>query len=439
MKRKILISFLILIVVLSCAHTFWNWRSGVALRRVLDETQHLGIPTEFSDIVTVSVPKDQNAVPLLTTAFVLMAGGSIDFNDKEPKIEVLIEYGKNIYDGTPIPDLTPLLADPDVAMILDLLHRAAQRPVCDWELKYNEGFDLRVPHLSPHRDAVILLCLEAINEAKKGDGESAFSILEDAIHLANHLPSDGLLISYLMWVVEFSHIQKSVNQIVECLSPEQLSISTLLNLREQLAPLKVQFRDQLVRAFDSERICFGIWFARLLDGSLSRKDYRSSLGRHGEIVSLLPSPILGPILKRDYRFYIESMVNIREAAGMPVMNVLAIGPLPKELPRWAPFSRVAIPPLSHIQKNRGSAEVKLLLTDVGLSLEVYRLENGHYPDSLSALDTGSSIPNDPITGEALIYEANADGLILQAPEQAIVKGDLMWKIDRGEALGLSKK
>ncbi|MFH1377734.1 MAG: hypothetical protein ABIH86_03180, partial [Planctomycetota bacterium] len=62
---------------------------------------------------------------------------------------------------------------------------------------------------------------------------------------------------------------------------------------------------------------------------------------------------------------------------------------------------------------------------IGLALEIYRIRNGAYPDSLEALvpDILDSIPVDPFTGDNYKYAKTRDSITISLPDAVTVLND----------------
>lgn len=83
---------------------------------------------------------------------------------------------------------------------LDDVERATRTPVCDFQLRYEDGYAVLMPHLGPMRSIAYLMVADARRLALSGDIDRAAERLSGAIRLARHVVGDRTLISSLVGV-----------------------------------------------------------------------------------------------------------------------------------------------------------------------------------------------------------------------------------------------
>ncbi len=86
----------------------------------------------------------------------------------------------------------------ELAGFLDDAQRATRTPVCDFQLRYEDGYAVLMPHLGPMRSIVFLLVADARRLALAGDEAGAAERLAASIRLSRHIVGDRTLISSLV-------------------------------------------------------------------------------------------------------------------------------------------------------------------------------------------------------------------------------------------------
>jgi hypothetical protein len=85
-----------------------------------------------------------------------------------------------------------LVAKADYA--LEMMHRGAALPRCDWGVSYEDGVYVRLPHADGARTLSALACLRARLRFEDGQSAAAVDDLVAALTLGRHASRDGVLI-----------------------------------------------------------------------------------------------------------------------------------------------------------------------------------------------------------------------------------------------------
>lgn len=96
----------------------------------------------------------------------------------------------------PSPEVQRILAKAGPA--IDQVLRAAPRGYSDFGLRYEAGFDLLLPHLSPLRAITRLMQADAVARLHAGDSAAAAERIAAMYRLADHVGDDHILISSLV-------------------------------------------------------------------------------------------------------------------------------------------------------------------------------------------------------------------------------------------------
>lgn len=413
------------IVVVVVGWGVWNAMAGARLRSALEDVRARGLPARIEDILPAGVPDEQNAALLLNRAFLLMAGGK---TEPGARLQALTEL-ESFWKKDPREEL--LSADagaikgkldaPDIREILELLHRAADRPQCDFGLDYSKGAELALPHVGKMRAAAQLLALDAWSRASGGDAGGAMRSMRCGLRIGGFNFRDGLLISWLVGASCDTVTLNWAGASLGLLDPGAVPPAELESLGGELVARRAEVRPAFVRTTDMERLALGAWaFEGLLAGrlQLSRifaplENAMSSSGPGVLRASAMDSYVwMGrPLLKEDYVAYLGLMMRYREMAAKPCDVAAAdeFDRLLRGVPKTAILTRMTVPAYGTCFKRAGEYEVLLDVARVGVALEMHRARAGAYPERLSDVAGIGELARDPFSGEGLMYRQEADG------------------------------
>jgi hypothetical protein len=222
-------------------------------------------------------PDGQNAAELYERAEALLSTPAAVSNAEEPPVKAAptAELPSEEDEGETPPDDRPLghtfgipergetlsaetLAAARIYLVanqepLRLLHEAARRPECRWNVDYSKGPETPVPVARCRRIGHIL-CLEATVASREGDGSRAIDALECLVTFAGHVGTEPFLISFLLrgslLAIGVHSLEDTASHVV--LTDELLSRSIDM---VHSAELKIS----LARALVGERCC-QVWF-----------------------------------------------------------------------------------------------------------------------------------------------------------------------------------
>ncbi len=421
-RRLLTVAVLVLLAV-PLAWTAWNLQAGARLRRTLDSMKTRGWPMTFDDLRSPAVPDAENAAPLLNRAFLQMAGGNTAFSPAVAPFRDLAEIwtgetnllARLRADPALASNVCARVATPEVGEVIGLLREAAARPACNFNLKYENGVALLLPHVAPTRAAVRLLCLKAWILVRNGDTRGALDCLRDGLTLSRMIADDRVLISLLVSMAGTQTVIDALPHILADAPSGTLTPSLLQGFDADLIRQRQALRPALVAALDGERIAFGGWaFEGILNGTLKASDLATDLGgdnapRRGAIWAYI-NPFR-PLFKNDYAFYLSFLAGMREAAAGPLDAdaIERIRTRSESIPRWAILSRLTVPALDRVLVKIGEQECAIDLARIGLALEVRRMTTGNYPAALDGVSVPGGLPLDGFTRKPFVYHRTADG------------------------------
>ncbi|NNF43825.1 MAG: hypothetical protein HKN62_12430 [Phycisphaerales bacterium] len=116
-------------------------------------------------------------------------------------------------DETPNADVAAYLAE--LQPVLGLVRQAARRPHHDFDLDYDRGAELRLPHLSRMQVFSEYLAAEAIVQLHQGDAGSAADRIESIYRIADQAGRDRLLLSSMVGSETFDLAESLVDTAID--------------------------------------------------------------------------------------------------------------------------------------------------------------------------------------------------------------------------------
>jgi hypothetical protein len=157
----------------------------------------------ISEVLSPPVPAESNSVNAVEDAFRLFVSGS----EKIPAAMRMIAPGKALtgwrqpeargYDFTNSWDEFTAEVAADRPAI-ELLHQVLERPRLDFQLDYNKGISLLLPHLAPLKRSAQKLETAAVCDLHAGDPGAAATNILTLLALVQRNAAEGLLISHLV-------------------------------------------------------------------------------------------------------------------------------------------------------------------------------------------------------------------------------------------------
>jgi hypothetical protein len=418
-----------ILFVVACLVTFValfyaeeDWRGKRAWDTYQREREANGDSFEWSSVVAPPVPDSENfaTTPLFAELF--------PKPPEHPRLNTIAlpaytNVGGNWHTGR-MEDLSAWQACFTNADLLAALSRyepilreiseASHRPYCRFPIRYEDGVDMRLPHLNPIRNLAQVYRLRALAELAVGNTDAASEDVQMCLRLADKLKDEPVLISFL---VRAAVLDLAAQPVWEGIVAHRWNES-------QLAALQVGFEQtdpsaSFVKAMRGERLCnyYVICFMR---------EHPSQSG----FVNALTNEELSPTNWLDHAvpsgwLYQNQLVVDRFYSGayLPLID--------QEHQRIDPqMFRTLDRSTESMRKTPYNVMRKLLLADLGraanrlartqtsvdepavaCALERYRLVHGQLPDTLPALvpEFLASVPHDVIDGEPLRYRRLPDG------------------------------
>ena len=176
-------------------------KEAAELDKRLAAMRKAGEPTTLAELGRLypDPAPGQNAAPLLTKAFALLDG-----REDPPALMPLLPIVGTAELGPPNENVPPPMRKAireylgDRAEALELLHKAAKRKGCKFDLDFEQGLALPLPHLAKIRQACRVLALEVVERAEDGQTEKATDSIVALLRAATALRNEPILVSALV-------------------------------------------------------------------------------------------------------------------------------------------------------------------------------------------------------------------------------------------------
>jgi hypothetical protein len=298
--------------------------------------------------------------------------------------------------------------------VIELTIAAADIPICDWGLKFSDGWSMEIPYLWEAREIFRLLIADARILAGKADYESAFNRCVSVRKLASHAAEQTTLIGYLAG----SKIDELANKCIhDILSSAPLDLEGLESLKRGLEelegrfiPLKFSVRgehEHVARYMSVERVGE---ILPLLEGFVFAEDKAR--------VSITRDLILGAdeqFFERNRAYWQRHAAAVMAALDLPYAEAYSrlkgLADKPGEDFETNPDATLtaALAPLV-CKAHNYKVQRKTYSNAVRAAVELYIVaaRTSQLPDGLTA-----GLPKDLFSGEDFEYEKKADGFVLR--------------------------
>jgi hypothetical protein len=125
----------------------------------------------------------------------------------------IIETFRAQPEGAPSPELRAVLSKAQTMM--NEVRRGSKQPYSDFNLPYDQGFEMLLPHLSDLRQVARIMQTDAYVKLHDGDAQGAADRVASLYHVGEHLGQDRVLISSLVGQAIFDVGDDLVGHIIE--------------------------------------------------------------------------------------------------------------------------------------------------------------------------------------------------------------------------------
>jgi hypothetical protein len=128
--------------------------------------------------------------------------------------------------------------------------------------------------------------------------------------------------------------------------------------------------------------------------------------------------LIRPLLKSGIIWMQNQYRDLEKNIGLPYSEIKKslreFQQTRQSLPWYYKLSGGLFPDFQSVFLKEATLEAMMLTTKAGLACKIYKIQTGHYPESLAALvpDLLDKEPIDPFTGKPLIYRLQDGGIII---------------------------
>lgn len=302
------------------------------------------------------------------------------------------------------------------APVMAEVEKAAERPLCRFPVRYEDGFACLLPHVSPMLNIGRVCRVKALLALDAGQTDAALREIRTTLRLVRAMENDPLLIALL---VRIAMINMAIQPVWEGLAAHRWTGPQLTELQHALADLSLG--GQLRRSMQAERL-FGMQIINqmIAQPAQFRELFTFSDGtaQQRRVWYLLWRAIPAGWLYLNQvnldREYIRVIEWLRDAENGPIdPGSLAAFTEPQD-PRIKPLhiiSALLMPAFENAILKSLRTECAAGQAVTACALERWFLEHGSYPERLDELVPAllDAAPPDIITKQPLRYRRDAPG------------------------------
>ncbi|NCA83375.1 MAG: hypothetical protein EOM72_11640 [Opitutae bacterium] len=396
------------------------------------------------DVIPKEIPVAENAAPLYESAFALLnslAVGNEPFSASFSFSKAVSACEQDPDSDAKLAALERLLADPGVVRAMQLIDKATARPRCNFDLPYEQGAMMLVPHVNGMLRARRFQAAQSLLDARRGNAREFWRGIETSFLMADALREEPVLISALVRLSLLKSTASAIVAHVDRVPPDDETAARLdgwlLNARD-VAPI--------VLAMDGERLNMGEW---LFDENNAQRLVQAAIDAGGP--NLEPRHLAWllscrPARQAEHAAYLRTLKQCTDNLSRPFWEIPPVPQPEKSMSqRWyGGILHSFAPAFYGVRTTTATLQAQIDVARVGLALLRHKAALGSYPPSLAEIDSTflAEIPPDPFTGQPLVYRPEADGFLLyslgqnlkddggtpESPETRESKAfDLVWR------------
>jgi len=412
---KILKVIAIIIVVLGLIYAIAVSVSSAKLRRVYADLEKDGRPMEPADIIPPEVPDTDNAALLYESAALLLkAQPAPGENLLEYLGDLSSKFIKESLASNKLAELKQLIGQDVVTQALSIVAQGTRRDSCRFDLDYDEGLNMLLPHKSDLRDLSRILCAKVYLEAKTGNPDTAWEMVSTQLKFADALRAEPVLVSQLVRIYMIRLSCDTIKKLCEIAPPNVQQSDNIQSLLKDLDDIRT-----LIYSIDAERLLLGEWVFNLPRNELWKTTPYLHNNNPGLIAKLIFFGMtFKPISLPDHAAYLQFMHEGARFAERPYSSeqgeVMEKGVQKK---RYI-VTRLLTPSISRIKQIHCEMIAQLRIVQAGLALLQHKQTEDAFPDTLDALKLQNI--TDPFSNGLLLYKTEKQGFVLYSvgPDQA---------------------
>jgi hypothetical protein len=398
-----------------------NGRRNLAVHQAA--ARKAGIPLTPRELQKPVPPTAQNAAPDYRRLTQLLKEKPI--GEAEDKI-VADLGGDAVHSEADLGTLRKVLADH--ADVMELVHRAADKPQCNFNRDWSQATKLQFPENATMREAARLLRAESYLMAKDGNYHDAVANLARGFRIAGHAASDPYLIGYLVGVAIDAVTLRGMESILYLGGP---NAAVADEVREAVAKNRpaLDFR----KSMDGEAVALSVALAEMRRGGPRAVIEimvagKAASGEAAPPQAEIPAKKLTPEEKRAWDSLMDAVeadllhqIRLAAARAAKPFGVRKAGEQQAEATASIQtsnpielFRSVLLPDFYRVDIAGLRARAREEALIAGAAVLAFRAKRGGFPDLLQ--EALPSVPQDPFSGKPLEYRresrAAASGFVV---------------------------
>jgi len=412
---KILTGIAIVLVVLGLIYAIAVSVSSAKLRQAYADLKKDGRPMLPGQVIPREVADENNAALLYKgIAIVLKAQPAPEKNLLEYLGDLSNTFIKESLDTDKLAKLKQMIGQGVVTQALSIVEQGTRRSSCRFELNYDDGIIMQLPHLSGMRNLSRIFCAKTYIEAKNGNPEIAWDMVPTQLKFADALRSEPVLISQLVRIAMIRLSCNTIRKLCEIAPPNTQQVSDTQSLLRDFDDIRT-----LIFSIDADRLLLGEWVFSLPKYKLFNLNLHNNQQEDSGLIFrlLYYGIILKPVFLADHAAYLRFMREGARFAERPYSReqgeILEKGVQKK---RYILTSTLA-PALYRVKQIHSEMIAEVRITQAGLALLQYKQKQDAFPATLEALKLQNI--NDPFSDGLLSYKTEGQGFVLYSigPDQ----------------------
>lgn len=412
---KILTGIAIVLVVLGLIYAIAVSVSSAKLRRAYADLKKDGRPMEPWQVIPPEVPDTENAALLYeSAALFLKAQPAPNWNLLQYLGAHSDKFIKETLDSDKLTELKQLIAQEEVLQALSMVEQGTQRDSCQYDLNYDDGLGIRLPHLHGLRNLIFIGCAKAQIEAKTGNPDTAWDLITTQLKFADALRTEPILVSKVVRMAMIRLSCDTITKLCEIAPPNAQQSGDIQNLLKDLDDIQT-----LIHSIDAERLLIGEWVFNLTKDEMYKANLQNNQKDDAGLLHKLI--IFGitfkPLFLADHAAYLRFMhdgTRFLERPYSPEQGEVMEQGVQKK--RYI-VTRILTPSILRFKVIHWEMIAQLRIVQAGLALLQYKHTKNAFPATLEALKLQNI--NDPFSDGLLLYKTEGQGFVLYSvgPDQ----------------------
>ena len=412
---KILTIIGIVIVLLGLTYAIAVSYSSAKLSQAYADLKKDGRPMLPGLVIPQEVSNTENAALLYECAAQLLKAQPAPENDLLYYLGGLSKtFIKESLDSDKLAELKQLIGQDVITQALSIVEQGTRRDSCRFDLNYDDGLGIRLPHISDMRNLARIFCAKIYLEAENGNPDTTWDMVPTQLKFADALRNEPVLISQLVRIQMIRLSCDTIKKLSEIAPPNTQQASEIQNLLNDFDDIRT-----LIFSIDAERLLIGEQIFNLPKDELWKTSIENiQKDSDGLIYRLLFFGItFKPIFLADHAAYLRFMHEGARFAERPYSPEEA-EVLKKELQKKHHIvTSMLAPAIFRVKEIHYEMIAELRIAQAGLALMQYKQTNNAFPTTLDALKLQNII--DPFSDGLLLYKTEEQGFVLYSigPDQ----------------------